>query len=124
MKTRKQLLENLRKLTVEDIKWTVTAETEWEEPEGHFCSGDDKQDAELVKSIKADLLAGNEWAWCCIKVTGTYYPLGASAYLGGCSYKSKEDFMQENGYYQDMQQEVLANLQDQVNQMVEHLTKE
>jgi hypothetical protein len=44
---------------------------------------------------------GNEWAWCCVKVTAEYKGIKGSDYLGGCSYNSKEDFMSD-GYYADM----------------------
>lgn len=74
-----------------------------------LSSGDEKVDRECEDEIIYQLENGNEWAWCTVKVTATWEGLTAMEYLGGCSYKSKEDFMCD-GYYMDMIDTCLAEL--------------
>ena len=57
----------------------------------------------------------NPWLWCCIKVTASYEtPSGKvfeeSDYLGGCSYDSRKDFIENSGYYEGMRDEVIQGL--------------
>lgn len=52
--------------------------------------------------IRAQLAAGNTWAWCTAKVTGRYMEFEETDFLGHCSYESKEDFMRPGLYYDDM----------------------
>ena len=73
--------------------------------ENTFASGDNEFDEQMVQSIFKDS-EWNEWAWCNVRVMGTYRGLSCSDYLGGCSYKSGLDFIQNSGYYNDMQESV------------------
>ena len=92
------------------IRYTLTIEPEWDGPEGHFASGDDDYDRETVQYIRDELEAGNDWAWCSVRVACTIpgYDVEGVDWLGGCSYKDKEDFCQEGGYYEDMKSEARA----------------
>ena len=85
------------------IRYRVTIEPEYDGPEGFFATGDDAEDAEICAQIRRDA-EWNDWAWCSVKVTCTIpgYDAEGNDYLGGCSYKSKEDFCQPGGYYEDM----------------------
>lgn len=78
-----------------------------------MASGDDEVDAEAEQWIRDQLDAGNEWAWCCVKVTATFKGLEATDYLGGCSYKGEADF-KSGGYYDDMIAAVTADLKAQI----------
>ena len=116
--------QGIRSLTEADVEFTITAEEEDTPIKGSFSSGDDAADAELEKSIRDDYNAGNEWAWCCVKVTGTWVPtedvsLVASAYLGACSYKSQRDFIECNDYCKDLKAEVLDELNKKLSACAE-----
>lgn len=67
-----------------------------------LASGDDAEDKRAEDEVLRQLHAGNEWAWCCIKVTATYGYFEGTDFLGGCSYKSKADFIESDDYYADM----------------------
>jgi hypothetical protein len=70
-----------------------------------MASGDDAADRAAEDDVRAQLAAGNRWAWCTVVVTcrlpGT--ELTGTDTLGCCSYASREDFMQLGGYFEDMQ---------------------
>ena len=93
---------------------------EYDAPEGHFASGDDEDDKATCQWIRDELAAGNPWAWCCAKVTARYKGIdgieGAS-YLGGCSYRSEEDFRQPGDYFDDMKADAAADLRAQLEKL-------
>lgn len=102
----------MRTLTLEDLTWKVEALPEDMPLEGNvLASGDDAQDKEAEDIIRKDYESGNEWAWCVVKVTGSWMGLTVTEYLGGCSYESKEDFCTPGGYYDDMRSQVLEEIQ-------------
>lgn len=84
-----------------------------------LASGDDGEDRRAEDAIIADLEAGNEWAWCCVKVTAEWNGFEGKDYLGGCSYASEDDFKQPGGYYDDMKQQALDDLYRTVRSAVE-----
>lgn len=51
--------------------------------------------------VEKELRKGNAWAWCQVKLTVVFGPLTSEQYLGGCSYKSQPDFV-NNGAYDDL----------------------
>jgi len=70
-----------------------------------IASGDDDYDKkiedELIQRLEHDV-----WAWALVQLYVSY-PNGSrteSSYIGGCSYKSAKDFI-ENGYFDDMVEE-------------------
>lgn len=86
-----------------------------------MASGDDAADKEDENRIIADLESGNEWAWCCVKVTATWNGFTGKDYLGCCSYASEDDFKVEGGYYDDMKQQALEDLHRNVAGTLERL---
>jgi len=76
-----------------------------------MASGDAEFDKQCEDKIIQDYENGNDWAWCIAKVTTNWEGLEATEYLGGCSYKSEQDFIND-GYYTDM-----------INSCLEELTK-
>lgn len=92
-----------------DVDWELLHEPEDDlEPEDSFQFDED------VAFVRRQMRAGNDWAWCQVEVRGTYKTLTQSAYLGGCSYASEEDF-KVGGYFQDMRAEVVAELNKRLN---------
>lgn len=82
----------MRKLTAKDVKFHIIPEQE-DTPvrSGGFENADGTPNEELIRQIMDDS-AWNEWAWCSVKVTAEWNFAKASAYLGCCSYKDREDF--------------------------------
>ena len=111
----------MKKITREMVNWTVTAEPEMEGPEGFFASGDDDQDRKDCENIQRELEAGNDWAWCMVRVEGTFEGLRADTVLGGCNYDSRKQFIEPGGYYDDMVTEVLEELNKQAAGVVSAL---
>lgn len=99
------------RLKLADVEYTVEALPETLEIRGNAqASGDDAEDRRVEDSIIADLESGNEWAWCCVRVTAQVGSFKGPDHLGGCSYKSKADFCEPGGYFDDMKNEALARL--------------
>ena len=65
--------------------------------------------------VRDQLDAGNEWAWCIVSVRVHWETFEHTEYLGACSYRGKTDFVDRSGYYADMVDEGLAEL----NQLIE-----
>jgi hypothetical protein len=102
-------------LTVNDVIITLTAEEEDMGVRGNYvASGDDEQDKEDEDEIIRDYESGNLWAWCVAHVTvrpkdGRLATFSGDDYLGGCSYANEQDF-KEGGYYEDMVNTALSEL--------------
>ena len=71
---------------------------------GNASAIDDETDAQIESEIAESLNHGNPWAWCCVKVTCGFddWQITGTDHLGGCSYKSEQDFVENSGYFQDM----------------------
>lgn len=74
-------------------------------------SGDEALDAQAEAEVKAQLAAGNPWAWCVIRVVARIpdVPLEGVDHLGGCSYASQDDFVAD-AYFEGMKQEAKKDL--------------
>ena len=87
--------------------------------EGNCSAIDPETDRATEEHIRAELENGNEWAWCCVKVTLKYGGFEGTDYLGGCSYKSKADFIESDGYFADMVSQAFDELVAQINEAQE-----
>jgi len=100
-----------RTLTADEVTFTIECLEEDLQIEGNaMASGDDAVDQGVYDWIRGELERGNEWAWCCVKVTAAWGGFRGEDYLGGCSYRSREDFEQSNGYCADMKDRALDDL--------------
>ncbi len=94
---------------------TLTCEPEDVPIRGNaLASGDDAEDRRAEEWIERQLASGNVWAWCCAHVRATLGSFHGDAYLGCCSYESREDFVQPDGYYPQLIDEALADLARQL----------
>jgi hypothetical protein len=88
----------------------IIAHPEDTHPRDHF-------DDSLADTV-ADIIERSEhnvWAWCSVEVNVSYQGLESSAYLGGCSYDSADDFKNtSDGYYNDMLEECIADIAAQM----------
>lgn len=91
----------------DEVEYELYREEEDREP--------DFEDPRDNKWIRDQLSRGNEWAWFSAHVVAEWTaPDGekfqGDDYLGGCSYRSKKDFMAKGGYYDDMKSEAYDDL--------------
>jgi hypothetical protein len=79
-----------------------------------------KDDPETVKWIRRQLeVEHNEWAWCRVTVEAKYKDYVGRAYLGGCSYRSLDDFL-VGGYADDLKIEATDDLSSTLHALVRH----
>lgn len=120
----------LRKLSASDVTFTIECLPEDIPIEGNaMASGDDEFDRGVARDIQRALDRGNQWAWCCVKVTATYHaPNGqtfrGSDYLGGCSYESEADFVRCNDYIVDMKKMALDDLNESIERIAGEIPEE
>lgn len=100
----------LRKLTAEEVTFTLTIEQESERIRGSFDSGDEEADEAQALEIERQLDNGSVWAWCVVRVTASWGDFEASEYLGACSYANEAEFCAPDGYWPDMKGEALDAL--------------
>ncbi len=102
---------NLRPLTHEEVDIRLEAEPEFVPVEGNACaSGDDAFDREVERNIICRIQEGDVWAWAAVTVTVSWGAFSASDHLGCCSYADEEDFSHPGGYFDDMVDEALEEL--------------
>ncbi len=100
-------------LTHEEVTIRLKAEPEFVPIEGNaMASGDDAFDREVEHSIVSRVQQGVVWAWAMVSVTVSWGPFSASDHLGCCSYADEEDFRQPGGYFDDMVDEALEELNE------------
>ena len=88
----------------------------WEDEDTNF---EKELDDERSKQwIREQLSMGNPWAWCCAHVTVSYMGESGDAYLGQCSYVSRENFIAVDDYYTSMIDEALDELARGIEQLV------
>lgn len=108
---------NIEELTEDDVEFEIECQEEIEPVKGNaIVSGDAEFDKKVENQIIEQLEQGNEWAWCTIRVVAKWKDFFGDDYLGGCSYKSEQDFIESNDYYQDMKTNALAELNKKVKE--------
>lgn len=101
------------------IEYTIECLPEDMPIEGNASAIDDETDSKIESEIRAQLEAGNDWAWCCVRVCAVAYDdegnqiARGKDYLGGCSYANEEDF-KAGGYYEDMQAVALEECESEI----------
>ena len=76
----------------DEISWSFTMEPEHVPVRGNaIVSGDEAYDRQVEDEIIKRLDDGDQAAWFCLKVTGTFGECQYSEYLGCCSYESDPD---------------------------------
>ena len=109
---------NIAPITKEEATITVVAEPEHVPVEGNASgSGDDDFDREVEHGILSRLQQDEVWAWAAVTVVVAWNGLEGTACLGCCSYADEADFRQPDGYFDDLVNEAL----DQLNQEAEFL---
>jgi hypothetical protein len=94
-----------------DATITVECEPEMQSVRGAFATGEDELDRQLESEIQDRIDRGDEWAWCCVRVTVELAGIKvASSWLGGCSYDSEAQFREVGGYFDDLRAEAFSEL--------------
>lgn len=86
-------------------------------------SGDDVFDRTVEDAVIERLEYGDIWAWFRAHVVVTTsvegVPFTGHAYLGGCSYDDRDDFMESAAdYLRDLRDEALADLRTELNRVI------
>lgn len=108
----------MKTLTISDLKFELIPEYDYMPMKGNLIdSGDSEFDNKTILEVTADVNNGNIWGWCTVEMKASYKGLlTASDYLGGCSYASEKEFI-EGGYYEQMQDNCLDEIQRQLNEL-------
>lgn len=107
-------MDKIEKTIREEVEFAIEALPEDSQIRGNCSAIDPETDAATEAEIIRQLNAGNEWAWCTVKVSAKWRGLTGVDYLGCCSYASMMDFISPGGYYEDMKEQALAQLVEEV----------
>lgn len=111
----------MKKLTKNDVTIYVHAIPEEFNPYDEY----DKEVADSISQMNNDY---GVWGWSSVEVRVKALGFQAAAHLGGCSYKSKKDFIKNSGYYEDMVNEAVdllnRNMSDTVSMLSDLMTVE
>lgn len=111
-----------KRLTIHDVRLSITASPEGITPANSYRIPVIKTDEEELKRFVSDVedMVGKYdlWGWCQVEVKAKLGSLSGSAYLGSCSYEDEADF-KRGGYYEQMVEEAIEELQAQVDELYE-----
>lgn len=112
-----------RTLTNDDIHIRVTAYLEDIPVRGNaVCSGDEDFDQQVESEILERLEQDDVWAWATVCVTAEWEGLKEVECLGCCCYADEEEFRQEGGYFDDMVEEAITNLNTRLRNLYEKMS--
>lgn len=107
----------IRELTEDDVVFDIIAERERLTVRGNTAStGDFKIDRKIENKILRRLRKGDFWAWSQVEVRASWNGFHGSDYLGCCSYSSEADF-RNDGYYYDMRENALKELNEKIKEI-------
>lgn len=86
------------------------------------CSGDKHFDRLVENEILAHLEKNDVWAWATVGVSVEWEGQSSTEYLGCCCYQNEEDFRNNSGYFEEMVDEALANLNKRLHMLYEKLS--
>lgn len=81
----------------------------------------------FIEAVRAMQKKSRRWGWCTAVVTAKLKngpDVEGNSYLGCCSYASREDFMQEGGYYQDMVKDAIRDLEQSLRHHYESVASD
>ena len=89
---------------------------------GNACyTGDDQFDCQVEQEILDRLDQDDVWAWATVAVTVSWNGQEATEYLGCCCYDDEEAF-QRCGYYPDMVDAALSQLNQDLQSLYQQLS--
>lgn len=112
----------LKQLTKEDCDITILIELDDIPVRGNaMASGDDSYDKEIEDEIISRVNDGDVWAWAFVIVRASWHNYSGQDSLGGCSYKNEEDFVNSDGYYEQMVTTAINDLNNNLAKMYEEI---
>lgn len=104
-----------RKVTLDEVEIIVETREEDTSIEGNvLASGDAAVDQKAEQWVRDQVANGNEWAWCSVRVSAVFQDFRGTDHLGCCSYKSEAEFRMPGGYFEDMVQNALEDLNQEL----------
>jgi hypothetical protein len=113
----------VRKLTADEVEFSLEIEDEDIPVEGHFATDEPEKDRALEKEILDRLRRGDLWAWCTVVVTARWKDWKGVNSLGGCSYESEADFRKDDGYFGDLKDRALDDLNESIAKVAESIAE-
>lgn len=112
----------MKTLKIKDIEWRVIATQDDIPVRGNALqSGSAAIDEQCEGEINRRLDNGDVWAWASVEVRGYWNGIEASDYLGCCSYEDEADFRKNSGYFEDMQQTILDEIQEKAEAIAQDI---
>ncbi len=109
-------------LGIDDVSIHLEAVTDDIPVRGNACiSGDDNFDRTVEDEILHRLEMDDIWAWASVAVTVSWENQEATEYLGCCCYDDEEAF-QRCGYYPDMVDAALTQLNQDLQSLYQRLS--
>lgn len=93
-----------------DVEIQIQIEPEQVPYRGNASAIGPEEDERTIRYIERRLAAGNDWAWCTVRVVATWRGYTGDAYLGCCSYPSERAFRRDSGAYRAMVDDAIADL--------------
>jgi hypothetical protein len=113
---------SIRPIRSEEATIRVLAEPDHIPVEGNACaSGDDDFDREVEHNIVRRLQQGDIWAWAAVTVVVAWGSFEGRAHLGCCSYADEDDFREPGGYFDDMVEEAIEELNRTVRETYQQI---
>ena len=105
----------MKRINKNDVEIDVIAEFDHIPVRGNaIVSGDADLDRKVENEIIRRINNGDVWAWASVEVKVTWETFEASDYLGCCTYDNENDFVKNSGYYDDMVEIALDDLNQQI----------
>lgn len=80
------------------------------------------------EAVRAQRRKSRTWGWCTVHIIACLKKgpvhIEGDSYLGCCSYSSKQDFIENSGYYDQMVEDAIADLQPQIQTYYENLAED
>ena len=117
-------MAHYRPFTVDDVGTLLTLQIQpMEEVDSYRDTYAD--DPDLIAAFARAEAVCALWGWCCVrvKVCVPDTALFGDAYLGECSYASEKDFIETSGYYDQMVQDAVTDLNDKINLLLKKLPR-
>jgi hypothetical protein len=112
-----------KKLNKNDINIRITAYPEDIPVKGNaICSGNEDFDQQVESEILERLEQDEVWAWATVCVTAEWEGLKEEGYLGCCCYADEKEFCQEGGYYEEMVEEAINNLNKRMQNLYKKMS--
>jgi hypothetical protein len=101
----------VRELTADEVEFCVEAAQDEAPVRGNaMASGNKRFDRRVEDEILTRLEWGDPWAWSHVTVAALWNGFTGRASLAGCSYRDAAEFCQPGGYYDDLREDALADL--------------